>query len=93
MTIVFVHGVPDTPAIWRPLIDQLGDAARDAVSLRLPGFGVMAPDGFPATANAYASWLENKLENVVGANGPVDLVGHDWGGILAWGLVNMSARP
>ena len=88
MTIVFVHGVPDTPAIWGPLIDELGQAGAGALTLQLPGFGVMAPDRFPATADAYLAWLENELEKLFTKYGPVDVVGHDWGGILAWGFVN-----
>lgn len=46
MTIVFVHGAPETAAIW--------DKTRAAISapstaLSLSGFGVPRPDGFGAT--------------------------------------------
>jgi len=91
MTVVFVHGVPDTPAIWTPLIDVMGEAAAGATSLQLPGFGVTAPEGFLTTAEAYAGWLESELVKIAEASGPIDLVGHDWGAILGWRLVNM--RP
>jgi pimeloyl-ACP methyl ester carboxylesterase len=75
MTVVLVHGNPETEAIWGPLVDALG---RDnVVRLSPPGFGAPLPEGFPATMLAYRDWLEDEL---AGLAEPVDLVGHDWGG-------------
>jgi pimeloyl-ACP methyl ester carboxylesterase len=78
MTAVFVHGVPETPAIWEPLIAELGLDA--AVSLQLPGYGCPLPDGFDPTMQEYAAWLAGELAAL---DGPVDLVTHDWGAFLA----------
>jgi len=75
MTLVFVHGVPETDAIWGPLVAVLG--RDDVVQLSPPGFGVPLPDGFGATFLEYRDWLEAELEKI---DGPIDLVGHDWGG-------------
>jgi pimeloyl-ACP methyl ester carboxylesterase len=75
MTVVLVHGNPETDAIWGPLVEAL--RRDDVVRLSPPGFGAPLPDGFPATFVAYRDWLEDKLE---GIEEPVDLVGHDWGG-------------
>ena len=75
MTVVLVHGNPETDAIWGPLIDALGRT--DVVRLSPPGFGSPLPDDFPATYVAYRDWLEGELE---GISEPIDLVGHDWGG-------------
>ena len=75
MTIVLVHGNPETAAIWEPLVEALG--RDDVVRLSPPGFGAPLPDGFSATYLAYRDWLEDELE---GFDEPVDLVGHDWGG-------------
>lgn len=75
MTVVLVHGNPETDAIWGPLVDVLG--RDDVVRLSPPGFGAPLPDGFPATYLAYRDWLETELEAI---GEPVDLVGHDWGG-------------
>ena len=36
MTVVLVHGNPETEAIWGPLVDALG--RDDAVRLSPPGF-------------------------------------------------------
>lgn len=76
MTVVLVHGNPETDAIWDPLAAALG--RDDLVRLSPPGFGAPLPDGFPATYLAYRDWLEDQLE---GIDGPLDLVGHDWGGL------------
>lgn len=75
MTLVFVHGVPETAAIWDPLLAELG--RDDVVTLSPPGFGAPVSDGFEATSDAYAEWLVGELDQL---DGPVDLVGHDWGG-------------
>ena len=75
MTIVLVHGNPETDAIWGPLVAALG--RDDVVLLSPPGFGAPLPEGFSATYPAYRDWLEAELEAIPG---PVDLVGHDWGG-------------
>jgi pimeloyl-ACP methyl ester carboxylesterase len=75
--IVFVHGVPETAAIWRKvraLID------RESVALSLPGFGTPRPDGV-RTKDDYAAWLLHELSAI---DEPVDLVGHDWGAGLTY---------
>lgn len=75
MTVVLVHGNPETPAVWDPLVAAL--RRDDVVRLAPPGFGAPVPAGFAATVDGYRDWLIGELEQV---NGPVDLVGHDWGG-------------
>ena len=75
MTVVLVHGNPETKAIWGPLVDALG--RDDVVLLSPPGFGAPLPDDFPATYLDYRDWLEGEL---AGFDEPVDVVGHDWGG-------------
>lgn len=75
MSVVFVHGNPETPAIWGPLVAAL--AREDVVLLSPPGFGAPLPEGFGATYLEYRDWLEAELEKI---DGPIDLVGHDWGG-------------
>ena len=75
MTAVFVHGNPETAAIWRPLLEQLDGV--DTVCLSPPGFGSPVPDGWTATRQEYLDWLVAELEPI---GEPVDLVGHDWGG-------------
>jgi pimeloyl-ACP methyl ester carboxylesterase len=74
---VFVHGVPDTAIMWAPLLAELERA--DVATLSLPGFGTPVPPGFASTKDAYADWLAAQLAAI---DGPVDLVGHDWGSLL-----------
>jgi pimeloyl-ACP methyl ester carboxylesterase len=76
--IVFVHGVPETAAIWRKVRDLLD---RESVAVALPGFGCPRPEGFGGTKDDYAGWLLDALDRI---DGPVDLVGHDWGAALTY---------
>ncbi len=76
--IVFVHGVPETAAIWNRVRAEL---ERESVALSMPGFGCPRPDGFESTKDDYAGWLAGELAAI---DGPVDLVGHDWGAGLAY---------
>ena len=86
MPAVFVQGVPDTPALWRPVIESL--VRKDVVTLALPGFNCALPEGFDSSKEAYADWIVTQLE---GIGAPVDLVSHDWGAILMLRVVSM--RP
>jgi pimeloyl-ACP methyl ester carboxylesterase len=86
MPIVFVHGNPETDAIWDDLRRHL--ERNDVVALSPPGYGAPVPDGFAATADEYVAWLAAELESIEGS---IDLVGHDWGGVHVVRLV--SARP
>jgi pimeloyl-ACP methyl ester carboxylesterase len=79
--ILFLHGVPETGHIWtkvRALID------RPSVAPDLPGFGCARPDGFPATKDAYVDWVLGEIDRI---GEPVDVVGHDWGAGIVYGLV------
>lgn len=75
MTVVLVHGNPETSALWEPLRAEL--ERDDVVALSPPGFGAPVPEDFGATMDDYLAWLVGELE---GMAEPVDLVGHDWGG-------------
>jgi pimeloyl-ACP methyl ester carboxylesterase len=88
MPAVFVHGVPETPAIWDALRSHLG--RDDVIALQLPGFACPRPSGFGATKEEYVAWLVGELAKIA-ADGPIDLVGHDWGGGLTVRLVSTRA--
>jgi len=75
VTVVLVHGNPETDAVWGPLLAELN--RDDVVRLSPPGFGAPVPDGWGATVEEYRVWLVGELERF---GEPVDLVGHDWGG-------------
>src|SRR3954462_4527920 len=86
MTTVFVHGVPETPAIWDGVRAHLGG---DSVALRLPGFGSPRPADL-RDKDDYARWLADELR---GIGGPIDLVGHDWGAHLVYRVVTAFDVP
>jgi pimeloyl-ACP methyl ester carboxylesterase len=89
MTIVFVHGVPVTSAVWTPLISELPAAQRaQVIRLSPPGFGAAVPAGFGATFLDYRDWLIGELTRL---ETPVDLVGHSFAG--GYVLEAAMARP
>jgi pimeloyl-ACP methyl ester carboxylesterase len=102
---LFVHGVPDTGYMWRPLIVALGLAEGEYQAPTLPGFDGQKPAA-GATKEAYLDWVVRSLEDTARAHGPVDLVGHDWGAPLSamaaqlrpetirtWTVVNAAPEP
>ena len=88
--VVALHGNPETPVIWEPLIAELGrlNPDRRVITPQLPGFGCVAPAGFSATKEEYAAWFATTLEAIVAEHGPVDLLSHDWGGGIAMRVVS-----
>ena len=79
--IVFLHGVPETAAIWDKV--RAAIAPRESIALSLPGFGCARPAGFSATKDAYVDWVLAELDRL---GEPVDLVGHDWGAGITYGI-------
>jgi pimeloyl-ACP methyl ester carboxylesterase len=75
MTIILVHGNPETCAIWDDLVPYLAET--DILRLSPPGFGAPIPEGFDCGLRAYRDWLIAEIEALAR---PVDLIGHDWGG-------------
>jgi pimeloyl-ACP methyl ester carboxylesterase len=76
MTATFVHGNPETAAIWSLLFEHLD--RDDIFALSPPGFGAPVGGDFAATSDAYLEWL---VDAVSALDRPVDVVGHDWGGV------------
>ncbi len=86
LTVVMVHGNPETEAVWEPLLAELQHD--HVVRLSPPGFGAAVPPGFGATMLEYRDWLVTQMEAF---EEPVDLVGHDWGAAHVMNAV--MARP
>lgn len=80
--LLLVHGVPDTPHVWAPLVDALKPHRERIIVPALPGFTTPAPADFPATKDAYAAWLVDEIQALYNTSGPIDIVGHDWGALL-----------
>ena len=89
MAKVFVHGNPETSALWRGLVAELGARGIDDVTLLSPpGFGAPVPAGWQPTQIGYRDWLIAELETL---SGGVDLVGHDWGAAHVYAV--LAERP
>jgi len=86
MPAFFIHGVPATHRLWGGVIEHI--PRTDIVVIDLPGFGSPLPDGFDASKESYVDWLIRRIEDV---GAPVDIVGHDWGGIFAMRIA--AIRP
>jgi pimeloyl-ACP methyl ester carboxylesterase len=85
---VFIHGVPDTPHLWKPLVAALGLQPAEYRALALPGFGTPVPAGFTCTKDAYVDHLIGEIEKL---GEKIDLVGHDWGALMSLRIA--SLRP
>lgn len=80
---LFLHGVPDSPAIWRPLLAALDLGDAPVAVPALPGFTGPLPAGFTPTKDAYADWAVGEAAALAAEHGPIDIVGHDWGALIA----------
>lgn len=77
--VLLLHGVPETAHMWRQV---LPDLARDRTVLApdLKGLGeseARGPYDIPTLVRELAALVHGQV------SGPVDVVGHDWGGTLA----------
>lgn len=80
---LFIHGVPDTPAVWAPLIAALNGISPEHIHTpALPGFTAPPPQGFVPDKEAYTDWLIRHIRTLHENHGPIDIVGHDWGALL-----------
>jgi len=87
--VLLLHGFPEFWWSWRHQLEALGEAGFHAVAPDLRGYG--ASDKPPRGYDAYSS--ANDVAGIVRALGHRDafLVGHDWGGALAW--TTATLRP
>jgi pimeloyl-ACP methyl ester carboxylesterase len=89
--VILLHGFPESSYGWRAQIGSLAEA----------GFRVLAPDqrGYassdkPKGIRSYA--LDTLADDVVGlidalGRAKATVIGHDWGGVVAWGA--MARHP
>jgi pimeloyl-ACP methyl ester carboxylesterase len=90
-TVLLLHGFPDSSLGFRQLCEDLAAQGFRAVAPDLRGYGLSSkPEGLEAYR---ASSLLEDLAALVrwAGEGRVTLVGHDWGGLLAYCFA--GARP
>lgn len=86
--VLLLHGVPETSAMWRDLVPDL---ARDRVVLApdLKGLGgseMRGPYDVPTLVRELVALVRHET-----GDGPVDVVGHDWGGVLGIAMATRHA--
>jgi pimeloyl-ACP methyl ester carboxylesterase len=84
--VVLLHGFPQTSASWTPLLGTLAAAGYRAVAPDQRGY---SPTARATTVRAYR--MAELVADVVAIADRLDaaafhLVGHDWGGVVAWRL-------
>jgi pimeloyl-ACP methyl ester carboxylesterase len=84
--VMLLHGFPQTSACWTLLLETLAAAGYRAVAPDQRGY---SPTARPTTVSAYR--LRELVADVVAIAYRLDaetfhLVGHDWGGVVAWRL-------
>ena len=83
-TVLLLHGFPETRHMWRAQLDALGREGFRAIAPDQRGYSAGAR---PAATEAYAT--EHLIADALGLMDALGaprfhLVGHDWGGQLAW---------
>ena len=90
-TVLFVHGFP---AFWYVWFDQMAALrrCRRVIAIDAPGANLSAK---PASTDYYRiENLADRLDEVIASLAPderITLVGHDWGGVLAWSYAESSS--
>jgi pimeloyl-ACP methyl ester carboxylesterase len=82
--VLLLHGFPQTSRCWAAQLDALADAGHRAVAVDQRGY---SPGARPDDPAAYA--MAHLVDDVLGIvdaldTDQVDLVGHDFGGAVAW---------
>lgn len=84
--VLFMHGWPDTHALWQPQVDALSAAGWRTIAPDLRGFGA---SDMPEDNEAYG--LAHSVVDMVAVLDALELpratvIAHDWGAAAAWGL-------
>ncbi len=89
--VVLLHGFPDLPITWRRQIGPLAEAGFRVVAPTLRGYG-SSPK--PAGIESYRiDRLVGDVDDLVraeGAKSAAAVIGHDWGGAIAWNVPRFS---
>ena len=82
--VVLLHGFPQDSTCWSGVAPLLHDAGLRTVALDQRGY---SPGASPRPSAAYRlEHLASDVLHLLDHTGPAHIVGHDWGGGVAWAL-------
>ncbi len=86
--IILLHGFPDSADVWRKMAPLLINDGYRIIAPDLRGFGESdAPIAVGSYKIRYLMQDIVELKQRLALDGPIKLVGHDWGAILGWCLI------
>lgn len=91
--VLLLHGFPDSLELWREVTPRLVLAGHRVIAPDLRGFG-----GSDAPVGRRHYSIDRILGDLLallarlGVDGPVRVVGHDWGAVVAWSLAIAHPR-
>lgn len=90
--ILLLHGFPETSTCWRLVAPQLHQAGYRTIAVDQRGY---SPGARPRRRRDYrvtelVADAVAVVDQVVGTDAAVHVVGHDWGAIVAWGLAQQQ---
>ena len=85
-----LHGFPDSPRSWIPLMEQLAAAGFRAVAPYMRGYSPTSvpPDGCYQTAALSADAVA--LHDALGGDADAVIIGHDWGAPATYGAALLA---
>jgi pimeloyl-ACP methyl ester carboxylesterase len=90
--VLMLHGASESFHMWRPPVTALGAAGYRAVAPSQRGYSASArPDPTDIAAYDFDLLIADAIAIAAAAGRPegrFHLVGHDWGGSIAWGVAN-----
>jgi pimeloyl-ACP methyl ester carboxylesterase len=93
--LVFLHGFPEAAFVWDEYLEHFANLGYRAIAPNLRGF---ERSSSPTDVSAYRAKhlvqdIAALIESEVGKDGQLAcLVAHDWGGAVAWNLVNQQPQ-
>ncbi|MGJ0502222.1 MAG: alpha/beta fold hydrolase [Methylocystis sp.] len=90
---LLLHGFPQHAVMWRHLVGPLAAAGFRVWAVNQRGYGATTR---PSETDAYSlEKLTTDVAALIDAARPasVSLIGHDWGGLIAWTVAIRNMRP
>lgn len=90
-TVLLLHGFPDSAETWRQLLPVLANAGWRAVAPHLPGY---EPSSLSPTDDYRLESIASRIASLIEKldDGPVAVVGHDWGAATGYVLAQLHSE-